>query len=332
MPGSLLVPAWRWVFYVNVPIGIVALVVAWAASSGWETPRRPGRLDLVGAVLFSAFLVGALGALTLLGQPRRARLGRARPGAGRRGPRRGRRRRVRGLGRPRAAGPRPVPRPAAVPPRGRSRRRRSCRCSRATGSRRRSSAAAVFVDRVLYGGPDEQRLALGALAGATAVGALSSGFIVRVLSLRLVTLAGLAASIVALVVMSGWTTATPVERRGDRAGGVRARLRGDRDAALDGGGRGGRPRGLRHGRIDRHGGADGRHGHRPRDPHRLRLDDHRPAVRPGLRHAGRLQGVHPGGAPGPAAARRPGRSRRSRRGRPARRPRSWSACSSWRRW
>ena len=34
---------------------------------------------------------------------------------------------------------------------------------------------AVFVDRVLYGGPDEQRLALGALAGATAVGALVSG-------------------------------------------------------------------------------------------------------------------------------------------------------------
>ena len=38
---------------------------------------------------------------------------------------------------------------------------------------------AVFVDRVLYGGPDEQRLALGALAGATAVGALGSGFAVR---------------------------------------------------------------------------------------------------------------------------------------------------------
>ena len=32
---------------------------------------------------------------------------------------------------------------------------------------------AVFVDRVLYGGPDEQRLALGALAGATALGALA---------------------------------------------------------------------------------------------------------------------------------------------------------------
>ena len=34
---------------------------------------------------------------------------------------------------------------------------------------------AVFVDRVLYGGPDQQRLALGALAGATAVGALRLG-------------------------------------------------------------------------------------------------------------------------------------------------------------
>ena len=34
---------------------------------------------------------------------------------------------------------------------------------------------AVFVDRVLYGGPDEQRLALGALAGATALGALAVG-------------------------------------------------------------------------------------------------------------------------------------------------------------
>ena len=45
---------------------------------------------------------------------------------------------------------------------------------------------AVFVDRVLYGGPDEQRLALGALAGATAVGALVSGFLVRLLGLRLV--------------------------------------------------------------------------------------------------------------------------------------------------
>ena len=81
---------------------------------------------------------------------------------------------------------------------------------------------AVFVDRVLYGGPDEQRLALGALAGATAVGALASGFIVRILSLRLVTLIGPRwRRSGALVVMSGWTTSTRRRVRGRRAGGVR---------------------------------------------------------------------------------------------------------------
>ena len=39
------------------------------------------------------------------------------------------------------------------------------RAHRATASRPRSSAAAVYVDRVLYGGPDEQRLALGRARG-----------------------------------------------------------------------------------------------------------------------------------------------------------------------
>src|SRR6185436_11231294 len=69
---------------------------------------------------------------------------------------------------------------------------------------------AVFVDRVLYGGPDEQRFALGALAAATAVGALVSGFAVRALSLRLVTVAGLVLSAGMLVLMSGWTPAVAI--------------------------------------------------------------------------------------------------------------------------
>ena len=60
------------------------------------------------------------------------------------------------------------------------------------------------MDRVIYGGPDEQRFALGALAGATALGALVSGFVVRVLSLRLVTLVGLALSVGGLVAMAAW--------------------------------------------------------------------------------------------------------------------------------
>jgi hypothetical protein len=70
---------------------------------------------------------------------------------------------------------------------------------------------AVFVDRVLYGGPDEQRLALGALAGATALGALVSGFAVRILSLRLVTLVGLVGGAVALFAMSRWDATISIE-------------------------------------------------------------------------------------------------------------------------
>jgi MFS family permease len=68
---------------------------------------------------------------------------------------------------------------------------------------------AVFVDRVLYGGPAEQRVVLGALAGAMALGALLSGFLTRVLSLRLLTLVGLALSSGGLVWMSAWSPDAP---------------------------------------------------------------------------------------------------------------------------
>jgi MFS family permease len=208
--AGLLAPAWRWVFYVNVPVGIIALVVAWAASSGWETPRRRGRVDFPGAALFSAFLVGALGALTLLGSqaaagdtgidPATISLALVVVAA--------------------VAGPVTILRglrtgdPFLDP-----RLFRSASFSSAAlvslltgyGLATAIVGAAVFVDRVLYGGPEEQRLALGALAGATAVGALVSGFAVRALGLRLVTLAGLAMSIAGLLQMAGWTPATGIE-------------------------------------------------------------------------------------------------------------------------
>ena len=186
---------------------------------------------------------------------------------------------------------------------------------------------AVFVDRVLYGGPDEQRLALGALALATAVGALASGFLVRVASYRLVTLVGLALSVGGLVAMAGWSpetdivvaagglalfglgfglSVTPrstaaVEAAGKRAFGAAssvvtvARMIGMAVglAILD----------------------------------RLRLHDHRPPVARGLRDTGRLSPVHPRGPARPSAARSTRRRGAGVDGRRARPPPSWSACS-----
>ena len=207
---GFLAPAWRWVFYVNVPVGISAFVLAWAASSGWETPRRQGRVDLIGAVLFSAFLVGSLGSLTLLG---------SQAGADDTGLDPATIARVLGVVAV-VAGPVTILRglrttdPFLDP-----RLFRSASFSSASlvslltgyGFATAIVGAAVFVDRVLYGGPDEQRLALGALAGATALGALLSGFAVRVLSLKVVTLAGIGMSIAGLVQMAGWTPETTIE-------------------------------------------------------------------------------------------------------------------------
>jgi MFS family permease len=201
-----LIPAWRWVFYVNVPIGIVALFIAWAASTGWETPRRRAGPDVIGAIVWSLALVAALGATTLIGVtdiggPDPLQIGGALVALA-----------VvatlltvvRGLRRPD---------PFLDP-----RLFRSVAFSSAalvsllTGFAFATAiiGGAVFVDRVLYGGPDQQRFALGALAGATALGALMSGFAVRVLSLRLVTLVGLVLCAATLWLMSGWTPAVTI--------------------------------------------------------------------------------------------------------------------------
>ena len=100
---------------------------------------------------------------------------------------------------------------------------------------------AVFVDRVLYGGPDEQRLALGALAGATAVGALVSGFLCASLALRLVTLVGLALSVGGLLAMSRWTPATTSGRSRSSLGAFGLGFGLTVTPALDGRRRGRRP-------------------------------------------------------------------------------------------
>jgi MFS family permease len=205
-PATMLAPAWRWVFYVNVPIGLIALLIAWAASSGWETPRRQAGIDVVGAVIWSVALASGLGAVTLIGVSDLGGLDPVVVGLVLAGicvlgvlvti--------VRGLRRPD---------PFLDPRLFRSLTFSSAALvSLLTGFAFATAiiGGAVFVDRVLYGGPDDQRLALGALAAATAVGALVSGFAVRALSLRLVTLVGLLLSAGALVLMSGWSPAVPI--------------------------------------------------------------------------------------------------------------------------
>ena len=197
---ALLAPAWRWVFYVNVPIGLVALLLAWAASGDWDTPRRATGIDLPGGLAFSVGLGGLLIGVTLVGSGLELApialillglIGLAIAV-------------VLGLRRPepfldvRLFRDRIFASAAIV--------------SLLTGYAFATAiiGGAVFVDRVLYGGPADQQATLGSLAAATALGALASGFIARVVSLRILTVAGLLLGAGALVAMSGWNGATPL--------------------------------------------------------------------------------------------------------------------------
>jgi MFS family permease len=197
-------PAWRWVFYLDVPVAVLALLYAWAASPGWRVPRSTAPLRVPLLAVFTGGLAGILLALTwagaadapggpagliVIGLASGAALlaalgwgGRARdslldPGAYR-DPAYGGAVAVSGL----------------------------------TGYALATAliGGAVFVDRVLYGGPADQRVALGALAGMMALGALVSGLLVGRLGAVPVTLVGLVASIAGLVLLGMTSPATPL--------------------------------------------------------------------------------------------------------------------------
>jgi MFS family permease len=203
---STIAPSWRWVFYVNVPIGICALVIAWAASAGWDTRRQPARLDLLGAALFTVALASILAGVTLIGNADQVfgvPTGMAVGGLIVVGIVAGLMAIWHGLHRPL-----PFLDPRLFADRVFS---SAALISLLTGYGMATAivGGAVFVDRVLYGGPEEQRVVLGAIAGAMAIGALASGFLARLVSPRLLTIAGLALAASGLALMSTASPDTP---------------------------------------------------------------------------------------------------------------------------
>ena len=58
---------WQWIFLLNVPIGIVTLLLIYVVAGGIETPRVRAGLDLVGAALLSVALVAFVGGITVSG-------------------------------------------------------------------------------------------------------------------------------------------------------------------------------------------------------------------------------------------------------------------------
>jgi len=61
----LSVADWRWVFYINVPIGLIGIVWGYLALKEKSARRREERFDFPGAVMFSLGLVSLLFALTM---------------------------------------------------------------------------------------------------------------------------------------------------------------------------------------------------------------------------------------------------------------------------
>ena len=203
---ELTVPAWRWVFYLAAPVAVLAALYIWAAAPAWPEPERTrAAFDVRGAIAFTTAFAAGLLALTWLGWPEApggvpGSLALAAVAVG-----------SAGIG---VLLERRTDEPFLDP--------RIFRSTVFVGALLVSAltgyalatglvGGAVFVDRVRYGGPDEQRLVLGALALGMAVGALAAGFLVRRLGARAVTVAGLLLGAGGLGSLGLASSATPVE-------------------------------------------------------------------------------------------------------------------------
>jgi EmrB/QacA subfamily drug resistance transporter len=203
LPGVDLA-SWQWIFFLNVPLGIITLLLIYVVAGGVETPRTPGRIDLVGALLISVALLSGIGALTLAGE--------------------------RGWTDPLIIGGFAVAaasllafvlvelrmRSPLIDPRLFANRSFSASnaVSLLTGYTLATAiiGGPVFVNRVLNAGADEAALALTALTAAIAGGAVVGGILSAMTGERLTAVLGVALSAVGLWLATGWGTDTGVDR------------------------------------------------------------------------------------------------------------------------
>ncbi|HET7082672.1 MAG TPA: MFS transporter [Candidatus Limnocylindria bacterium] len=203
IPG-LDVVGWQWIFFLNVPVGLLVLLLLYVIAGGVETPRASGRMDLPAALLASVALVAGVGALSLAGE--------------------------RGWGDPlvlgglaasavgvaafvlrelRQASPLIDPRLFAD-----MRFAASNGVSLLTGYTLATAiiGGPVFVNRVLNAGPDRSAAALTALTLFIAVGAVAGGVGSGLVGQRLVAVAGVALTAVGLWFATGWGVETDLPR------------------------------------------------------------------------------------------------------------------------
>ena len=203
IPG-LQVASWQWIFLLNVPIGIVTMLLIYVVAGGVETPRVRAGLDLGGALLLSLALVAGIGAITMSGAT--------------------------GWTDPVVLGGLVLAALAAVAFGWVELRSRSPLVDLRLFRDRAFSAAnavslltgytlataviggPVFVNRVLFGTDAQSATGLTALTLAVAAGALAGGVLSPFLGERIVTVAGVIVSGAGLLLAMGWAVDTDLER------------------------------------------------------------------------------------------------------------------------
>jgi EmrB/QacA subfamily drug resistance transporter len=196
--------SWQWIFLLNVPIGVVTLLLIYVVAGGIETPRVRAGLDLAGGLLLSVALVTGIGAVTVSG--------------------------ARGWGDPLILGGLAVGigtlmafvalelrlRAPLVDPRLFAERSFAAAngVSLLTGYTLATAiiGGPVFVNRVLNGPDTDAATALTALTLAIAVAAVVGGVASGLLGERIVTVGGAALSAAALWLALGWGLDTTLDR------------------------------------------------------------------------------------------------------------------------